>query len=288
MECEHCKNTFKTLSSLNYHKNNAKYCLSKQNKVNEDLICKDCKKHFSSKHWFNEHKCYASVKNIKSSNESLEKENTELKTINRMLESQLKTQQDKYESQISEYKEQIKDLQNKLENIAMKASLKHTTYNNTTNSNNKTTVNNFIQQMQPVVEEKLKESADNLTIEHIKKGADGFAEFALQFPLKDKMVCTDFSRKKVKFKNEEGSLVTDIEMKTLAKKFFNSIKEKNQQLTHEYTDQQKEKWGEDEEIMNIVVKILDYKTFVDYAAEGKKTDFQDDFVKQICIKSVKD
>ena len=27
MDCEFCKNTFKTLSSLNYHKISAKYCL---------------------------------------------------------------------------------------------------------------------------------------------------------------------------------------------------------------------------------------------------------------------
>ena len=56
MECDHCKNKFKTQSSLNYHKNNAKYCLQKRNQVNIDLVCKDCKKTFSSKHWFNQHK----------------------------------------------------------------------------------------------------------------------------------------------------------------------------------------------------------------------------------------
>ena len=67
MECDHCKNKFKTQSSLNYHKNNAKYCLQKRNQVNIDLVCKDCKKTFSSKHWFNQHKnkCRVNIEQIK-------------------------------------------------------------------------------------------------------------------------------------------------------------------------------------------------------------------------------
>ena len=32
MECEHCNKTFSSKSSLNYHKNSAKYCLEIQNK----------------------------------------------------------------------------------------------------------------------------------------------------------------------------------------------------------------------------------------------------------------
>ena len=83
MECDHCKNKFKTQSSLNYHKNNAKYCLQKRNQVNIDLVCNECKKTFSSKHWFNEHKnkCRVNIEKIKNSYDKIVQENNQLKTI---------------------------------------------------------------------------------------------------------------------------------------------------------------------------------------------------------------
>ena len=36
--CEHCNTIFKTKSALNYHKNNAKYCLSIQKEKNETAV----------------------------------------------------------------------------------------------------------------------------------------------------------------------------------------------------------------------------------------------------------
>jgi hypothetical protein len=38
MECDHCKNTFKTLFSLNYHKQNALFCSSIESNVNFKCI----------------------------------------------------------------------------------------------------------------------------------------------------------------------------------------------------------------------------------------------------------
>ena len=112
MECEHCKSVFKTQSSLNYHINNAKYCLQKRNQINHELVCIHCKKYFSSKHWFNQHKCYVNLDKIKNLYEKSIEENNKLKTINIMLDSQLTEQKEHYEKQ-------IKELQDKLENIAL-------------------------------------------------------------------------------------------------------------------------------------------------------------------------
>ena len=47
MICEYCNTTFKTLSSLNYHKKSAKYCLQLRNeeiKINKIFVCDFCKK----------------------------------------------------------------------------------------------------------------------------------------------------------------------------------------------------------------------------------------------------
>ena len=79
---------------------------------------------------------------------------------------------------IKNQKQTIKDLQNKLENIAIKAVQKSTTTNI-----------NYIQKMEPITKEHLVNHIPQLTIEHIKKGASGYAEYAeyaLEGPLKDK------------------------------------------------------------------------------------------------------
>ena len=54
-ECEFCKYTFSTKSSLNYHQKNAKFCLDIQKKNNillnikrEEFSCTYCNKIFDS------------------------------------------------------------------------------------------------------------------------------------------------------------------------------------------------------------------------------------------------
>jgi hypothetical protein len=115
--------------------------------------------------------------------------------------------------------------------------------------------------MQPVTDECLIDNAKHLTIEHIKKGPEGYAEFALEYPLKDRMLCSDYSRRKVKFKDKDGNLITDPEMTTLAKKFFSSIKDKNKELICRCANELKEKLGDDN-VMDTVVKLFDYKAAI--------------------------
>ena len=48
------------------------------------------------------------------------------------------------------------------------------------------------------------------------------------YPLKDMMICVDYYRRKIKFKDKHGNVITDPEIKlltTLTTKFFNSIKD---------------------------------------------------------------
>lgn len=278
MECDFCKNTFTNKQTLLNHQKTAKYCLALQ-PANERLFtCESCKKELSTKHRLVTH--YQSCDKHKEKLIS-DKIQTEFEKIISNLEEKNKAQ----EKQITEYKEQIKDLQDRLENIATKAALKPTY--NTTNSG-KTKINNYIQQIAPIIEEELKEKSTNLTIDHIKKGSEGYAQYALQFPLKDRMICTDFSRRKVKFKNKDGDIITDIEMKSLAKKFFNSIKERNAELICQYSDELKDQFGGEEDVTDALVKIFEYRMCVNKACDGDPTDFQQDFVKEICAKTIKE
>lgn len=68
--------------------------------------------------------------------------------------------------------------------------------------------------------------------------------YALDYPLKNKVICVDYSRRKVKFKNRDGDIITDPEMTSLATKFFNSIKDKNKELVCMCANELKEKLGE--------------------------------------------
>ena len=267
MECEHCRNKFESKQSLMHHKKTAKYCLELQGIKEKLYICENCNKNISTKHRLLTH--YQSCDKYK--------ENIIVNKYKKDIENMLLQIEEK-DKIIKKQENQIKELQDKLENIAVKAVSRPTT---------KTNINTFIQQLQPLTEEKLKESVENLTIDHIKKGPEGYAQYALQYPLKDKMVCVDYSRRKVKFKDKDGNIITDPEMNGLATKFFNSIKDKNKELICLYANELKEKLGDDD-IMDTMVKIFDYKMSVDKGSEGEKTDFHHDFIRQMCSQTLKE
>ena len=214
MDCKYCKNKFTNISSLNKHIKYANYCKKERDEKEETpFICEGCDKNFTSNYNLTKHiqTCILSIEKRIVKNFSIQLEEKD-KIIEKQ-EKQIKEQTYRYEKQ-------IKELQDKLENIAVKAVSRPTHA-----TSNKTQINNYIQQLQPVTEEKLKESVSNLTIDHIKKGPEGYAQYALDYPLKDKMVCVDYSRRKIKFKDKDGNVITDPEMTGLASKFFNSIKD---------------------------------------------------------------
>ena len=268
MECEHCKNKFSTKPNLVHHQKTAKYCLKlRGSNLTKKYQCNLCNKEYTSNFRLSTHKKKCVI--LSTELMQLRDENKELKIVNDMLESQLADQ-----------KQTIKELQDKLGNVAIRAASRATT-------SNKTQINNFIQNMQPVTEEHLIDNVQHLTIDHIIKGPEGYAEFALEYPLKDRMVCSDYARRKIKFKDKDGNIVIDPEMTTLARKFFNSIKEKNKELICMYANELKERLG-DENVMDTVVKIFDYKAAIDQGSDGEKNEFHHDFVKQVCSQITKE
>jgi hypothetical protein len=197
---------------------------------------------------------------------------------------------------------QIKDLQDQLASIARSAASRPTHVQNN-NQRINTIVNNLI----PITDDHLREQAQYLTLDHIKKGASGYAEYALEYPLKDRILCTDFSRRKINYKDTEGNIVNDPEMSKLSIKLFKSIDEENTRLTEEYLEELKNKinvlnnspnnnMNEEEarEFENQSEAIID--TFFKYSGQtkeikkalsGEKTDILNDFVKDVCLKVTK-
>lgn len=273
MQCQYCNNVFSSKTNLNNHQKTAKYCLKLRGDTVSRYTCKTCEKPFNKKFNLNRHqeKC-VSIDLFHDLQENMKKiENEKL---------EFKIHIDLLNIQVLEQKQTIKELQDKLENVAIKAVSRPTT-------SNKTQINNYIQNMQPVTDEHLVDNVQHLTIDHIKKGPEGYAEYALEYPLKDRMLCSDYSRRKVKFKDKDGNVITDPEMTTLARKFFSSIKDKNKELICKSANELKEKLGDDN-IMDTVVKLFDYKSDIEKGSDGEKTEFHHDFVKQVCSQTIKE
>ena len=254
MECNFCKTIFKNKTNMNIHQKKAKYCLKIQNvKPINSYKCNTCNKKFTVLFNYKRHieKCISMEQfhNMKDELNTVIKDRDKLQFIVSENEEKFKDKISQYETTITEQKETIEKLQDKLENIAIRAVSRPTTTNNTKQ------VNNYIQQLQPVTDEYLISQVPNLTIEHIRRGAEGYAEYAIEYALKDRVICVDYARRKVKFKDREGNVITDPEMTNLATKFFNSIKDKNKELIIECSNKLKENFGDE---VDKIVQIFDY------------------------------
>ena len=257
MECNYCGNTFKTKSSLNNHIKNTRYCLDLRKKCVK-FNCDMCHKTFSSKYGLTKHQ-------------------VQCKEVYDIIYKQISQKKDNEIREIKQhYEQKIKELQDKLENIALKAVSRPTTTKNTQ-------INNYIQKLECITDQHFQDQVQHLTLEHIQKGPEGYAEYALEYPLKNRIVCVDYSRRKVKFKDKDGKVVTDPEMATIATKLFQSIKDKNKYLIMTYGNELKDKFGDE---MDTVIELLGYKSGVDDGAGGSKSEFYHDFVKSVCCKSV--
>tara|TARA_Y100000591_G_C21823247_1_gene694942 strand:+ start:700 stop:1560 length:861 start_codon:yes stop_codon:yes gene_type:complete len=258
--CQFCQKTFSTVYKMKNHQKKAKYCLKLQGK-NMKCICgnifltiKNLNKHQQLCHEFIKHKFREEIQQEYNSQEE------KYKIIIDTLRQKIKEQQD-----------QIQNLQNKLGEVAIKSAGKPTTTNN---------IINIVQNLQPIEESDFTKHLDHLSIEHIKRGPSGYADYALEYPLKDKIICVDYARRKVKFKNISGDIITDPEMNNLATTFFQSIKDKNKKLILEQGSVLKEQLGDEQ--VDTIMKLFDMEDAVSKGAKGQKDKFHHEFVKNVC------
>ena len=276
-QCTICQSTFTSQKILDNHKKSAKYCLLLQGKENRDFLCNACGKSFTnnSRLGYHQSTCLDHLLEIKTADISkkclfLEKENDELRS-------------------------QIEKLQNILKELAERAISKPTTVNNTHNTHNttnNTNNTNFISNLQIISEDHIISNAKHLTIDHIKKGAIGYSEYLLEYPLKDRIACTDYSRRKIKYKNEQGEVVTDPEMTKLSDLLFKSIKDRNRELTVQYSTELTEKFKTAQDpsqlsyFMELASKFSDQDMEVFKMFNGDKNEFFHDVIRNICSKTL--
>ena len=82
-----------------------------------------------------------------------------------------------------------------------------------------------------ITEEWLIENAKFLTIEHILRGPEGYADYALSYPLNDRLIEEDYSNPTfIKYKDITGNIITDYGGKMLARMLIDSVREKTREL----------------------------------------------------------
>ena len=310
MECEYCNQILKTSSSLKQHQMTAKYCLSKQNKEPiKEYYCNACNTGFTLKYSLQKH-----LQICKSNTPEIHQISQELDVVKKELELSLIREKEKdkiisdrdfviadqksiIKELQTEYKKQMetqnKDLQDRMQSMAEKAIDKPSTVN-------QNTINQIINNLLPITTEHLNNQAQYLTIDHVKNGAVGYAKYALEHPLKDRLVCTDTSRKKGKYKDSDGNIVSDPEMSSITKKLFLAIKDRNSELITEFANDLKIKLdsfgsnnnemtneetveitGMTDDLIDLVTSVFSQKRQSNEISDGLKPELFHQFVKEI-------
>lgn len=262
--CEYCNKSFNRRYNLTRHQSSAKKCLKlRADDDPTELTCKECGKTFCRPDSLARHKrkCQQPKSDVKKLTENLGDEPKDVLII-KVLEM------------FNEMHKQVVELSN-------------------TKTPSTTSRNSLIDKLQPITKEDLTKYLDSLSLDFIRYGAKGYADFAGNYPFKNKVICTDRSRKKIQYKNEDGTTTTDGRL--LARRFFQAISEKNSEIINrEYAKLhgqidaivQENKAGT-EDISDILTRatfIQDMLIKTKNAAEGKDDDFIQEFLTHLSKK----
>ena len=342
MQCEYCKKVLKTQSSLKFHQKTAKYCLDKQNILpQQEHKCSCCGNIFTLKSSLNSHLTICKVKKdleasiIREETIKVEYEKQKTLELSLLREENLRISFEKQKEIICELKKDLesfknysekliadkdriieeqkiiikefqddqrkqnKDLTDRIQSMAEKAIAKPSTLNQ-----------NIINNMMPITDAHLQEHVQNLNPLHVQNGASGYAKYALEYPLKDMIVCTDFQRRNCKYKDENGNVISDPEMTKITKRLFSAIKERNEELINEYSAELQAKWRsinesgnpsmdqeesdafstKTNEALEFVMDVLSQKRQASEMADGMRPDLFYGFVRELaagCYRSEK-
>jgi len=308
MKCEFCGNEFSNKTSLNSHQKTAKYCLDLRNEQVTLYSCEHCKKGFTKPFHLQRHQeiCKTIDANTLLNLKSIKQENIELKNQHIIYKKEIENKNMIIQEQkliieeqklaIKEFQDdqrkQNKDLTDRIQSMAEKAIAKPSTLNQT---------NQIINNMMPITDAHLQEHIHNLNPVHVQNGASGYAKYALEYPLKDMILCTDFQRRSCKYKDENGNVVSDPEMTKITKRLFSAIKERNEELINEYSAELQAKWkslnmlgnsdmNEDEMVdfssktndaLEFVMSVLSQKRQVNEMADGMKPELFYGFIREL-------
>lgn len=187
-----------------------------------DLTCNLCNKKFSRLFTLKRHTKVRPKSCIKIENKlkgvilrDKDKEK-EIKSITQKYENLLKEKDKEIKYITQKYEIKLEDKDRQLEKYHDQCIAKNTTVN-TINQNI------IIQNLEPLVKSKMVEYSGKLTDNYLFKGPKGIAKYAMDFPLKNRIFCSDVSRCTLKYKTQDGVLVTDTGGRTIVTNLIDSL-----------------------------------------------------------------
>lgn len=289
--CEFCNNTFQNISILNHHQKNAKYCLKIQSKeIKPSFHCQFCTKTLSSKQSLDRHSKVCSIKIDDIQNRNISERYNMKCRENDEMRQQIMTM----ELDLDKYQQEIQRLQTKIEEIAMQAKQNITI-------NNK--INQQVIQLNPITEQYLSEQAQNFTISHFKNGLDGISEYAIEYPLKNAITCSDQNRQQFNWRDGDNGnhVICDSKMYHLTRKLGKSLQEKSKTLLTEVITEVEGKYNDliyqhiqnndtieveyyQEKLIDFKKLYMDYKDDITKLADGDLGNVIQKFSKLMSMK----
>lgn len=237
--CQYCSAVFSSKSSLSAHIKSAKYCILLRHTtgckpVTINYTCEACNKSLSNRSNYNKHllRCKIQLKN--KSDEiacNIANLNTTIENLKVIVEN-LKVMVECKEEQITYLKKIVDD-----NGISLNKMLSESISKPSITMIKKQVLNN----LKPLLEEEMKEHIPMLTIDYVKQGGAGYAKYAAEHPLKDRIAVSDRARKKLAYKDVDGNIVYDSEGRALSEKLFKVIREKNELIFKEILQELRER-----------------------------------------------
>jgi hypothetical protein len=208
----------------------------------------------------------------------LEQKDTEMSKMEALKDTEMSKMEALKDAEISKLEARLSKHENTIADIARQPRSK---INNG--------IENTMNILSPITAEHLRDQAQFLQMEHIQEGIDGYARYALDYPLKNRVVCTDFSRRKIHYKNGDGKVVIDPEMKKLSFELFKAIRERNDELFTDYMTELIEAVRNDptHDNQQILTDVCELRAEVRRLAEGHKSEITPTFVKSVCAGTAK-
>ena len=208
--CDYCGAEFTKVYNLRKHQRSAKYCLKiRGNDTVEKFTCEYCNKEYARKDVLYKHQrmCIHLQERL-ANRDKVDVDKKVAECIDKKVA----------EVQNVQLLELIKQLQTTISGMQQAT---------TTNINRNNVV---LQNMPPITDEDIQDHLEHLTLNFIQEGAKGYADFANCYPFKDRILCTDKSRKKLKYKGFDGEVVEDGGGLKLAQQFFQVIAPRNEEI----------------------------------------------------------
>jgi len=264
--------------------------------------CSDCNKSFARKYNLDRHiqegRCKITHEFFEDTIAKLQNNIQQLEEIIKDKDLQIsenKQKLNKYESELKYKDVFIQSLENQLNSvittIAKKPTYSYTNSNNnnTSNRNNKTKNQILIQNLKPLTLEKINSSIPLLNLDVMRRGAEGYSEWAHENFLKDSVRCTDYSRGILRWKNEEEILIKDPQGIKLRIFIFDAIKTENNEIIRKellnLCDELKTTQNNNEYVLKKLDELYNLREDILKCALGESCKFSDKFIKNVCSRA---